>query len=285
MVIAETLTEILSCLATSDHRAARGALGRLAPGLHIEGSLAGAPGSGSPATFARSEIVTIEHAVPGETCAQLAETIATLRGHGIPGVFVYAFDEPWAIGEDLRARLPGYELVADAWAFHVLPGRTGWSAHRGVSHVLLDRERPEVVNAWVALSDAPIDRSCMHFVALDDDPAYPDRLDSIAITKPHARPVVAGTALVWNANTLHWGGPCEPTAAGPRTSCTFTLVREDAAERFGARTVRPAGLSFADRLDLIADQIVTYGSGQPDISEEILEWARASSALRAISRP
>jgi hypothetical protein len=287
MVIAETLTEILR---RRDLRAARELLDGLVPDVRArERARVRWPKTEANAApvFGATGFVELDLVADGSACARLVRTIGTLLEAGLPAVFVYAYDEPWAIAARVQSLLPGYDLIEDAWAFHVTPGRSGWAPHRGVSHVVLDRERPEIVNVWVALSDASIDRSCMHAVALDDDPGYPDRLESIAIAKPRALPVRAGTALAWNANVLHWGGPCEATAPGPRTSCTFTAVRAVRERDTGlnVRRVSPGSLSFASRMDLVAAQIATYGEGQPDVSPAILEWGRAASALRAISRP
>lgn len=205
---------------------------------------------------------------------------------GLPAVVVYAFDEPWALGEAVRSSISRafertYALVADVWAFRVAPATAGWPPHRGVADATLERAVPEVLNVWVALTDAGVERSCMHAVLLHDDPAYPDQLDSVAISIPRPFPVAAETALVWNANLLHWGGACAADAAGPRVSITFTLVRADALERFAWPPVEIGALHLAARLDLIASQIVTYGAGQTDVSPEILDWAYATCALRA----
>src|SRR5690606_20624279 len=143
---------------------------------------------------------------------------------------------------------------------------------------------PELLNTWVALSDAPVDRACMHFVPFDADPAYPSELARHEAGAGRAAPIAAGTALAWNANVLHWGGRCAEDAPAARVSCSFSLARADALDDrygWGGAIVSPSTLTPLDRVDLVASQIDTYGEGQPDVSLEVLTWARAACAFRA----
>ena len=244
--------------------------------------------------LAREGYVVLHEVESAELCARLVTGIATLVAAGLPAVAVYGFDEPWQLGERVRARLSAlvgheYVLLDDAWAWQIEPGRgRGWPAHRGYVEAL-DRTAPELINVWVALSDVTSERSCMHLVPLDEDPHYPAALarTDAAAESVRALPVVAGTALAWNANVLHWGGACSARAPGPRVSCSFSLARGALAQQFPVARASAAGLE--SRLDSVALQIETYGDGQPDVNDEVREWARATSALRGrvalLSRP
>jgi hypothetical protein len=234
--------------------------------------------------LAREGYVFLRGAESPETCARLVAGIGQLLAAGLPAVAVFAFDETWRLGERVRARvsrLAGhpYLLLNDAWAWQIEPGHgRGWPPHRGWGE-LLDRGAPEVLNVWVALSDVSAERSCMHLVPLDEDPHYPDALtrSDAAPEKVRALPVAAGTALAWNANVLHWGGACSARAPGPRVSCSFSLARGALADRLPVASIT----DVSSRLDVIAQQVETYGEGQPDVSEEAREWARATNALRS----
>lgn len=224
-------------------------------------------------------------------CGCAVEVIDNVLGAGLPAIFLYAFDEPWLLGERLGARLSGllarqYVMVEDVWAWRIAPGARGWAPHRGVQSTLLKRPTPEVLNVWVALSKVAADQSCIHVVPLDDDPGYPSALDRVdaPLANVRALPVSAGTALAWNANLLHWGGPCSARARGPRLSCSFTFCLADEAERLGMKPVALHAFDFRARLDAIGRQILTYGEGQPDVSAEVSAWARANEALRAAKR-
>jgi len=218
-------------------------------------------------------------------CEALATMIDRLLDAGLPAVFVLATDAALELGQRVERTVSSfmrrpYVVVDDAWAWRISPGSSGWPPHRGVT-TLLDRDAPELVNTWVALSDVESDRSCMHFVRLDDDPAYPRELGRIdAVAKARAAPVQTGSLLFWNANSLHWGGRCSPEAAGPRFSCSFSLERADVPHRPASAISRR--LTPVERIDLVAGQIAVYGEGQPDVSPEVLDWARAASALRRL---
>ena len=230
-------------------------------------------------------------AADGLTCGRLVSAIDRLLERELPAVMVYAFAETWTVGEGLRRHVSSvlgeeYVVADDAWAWRIPIGRAGWPPHRGIADQILDRAAPEIVNAWVALADATPDRSCMHFVPLNEDPGYPHALGSIDVLPPaiRAAPIALGEALFWNANALHWGGACSERADGPRYSCSFTLCRADALAGLEGRIVDPLALGFLDRTDLVARQIVTYGEGQPDVAPVVLEWARATTALSAKMR-
>jgi hypothetical protein len=241
----------------------------------------------------------VELVEPDRT-TQLTQALVQMLAAGLPAVAVYGLPSTWTVGERLRARVSAalgepYLLLDDTWAFHIAPGTSGWAPHRG-AYQRLNRRRPEVLNTWVAISDAPVNRSCLHFVALDADARYPDDLALARVGRPDAAPdrfvpapLLAGDALVWNANALHTGGPCAPDAPGPRLSITFTLARADACARapgaphataFGVRVIDPGALEPWDRIEHVARQVVTYGDGQTDVSDGVRAWARATTALR-----
>lgn len=219
------------------------------------------------------------------SCEHLVEAMERLCAEQLPPVALYAYDEVWALGAAVRdgvtaALGTSYELIEDLWAFRVPPGSAGWPPHRGVRQRLA-RRQPEYVNTWVALSDASLDGSCMHFVPLDADAIYSARGGEL--TDEHVAgdavpaPVPAGDALAWNANVLHWGGPCSASAPGPRRSITFTLCRADALARSdlgSARVVRAPMIDPWKRLEVIARQVLLYGSDDPYVTDAVRVWAR-----------
>ena len=237
----------------------------------------------------REGLGLVDSIASGAICARLVGAIEALHARDLPATFVYAFDDPWTIGAQVRATITAlvgqeYSLVEDVWAWLVPPGSAGWPAHRGVAHALLDRDAPEVLNVWVALSDVTVDRACMHAVPLAEDPGYPAALASLDVPSPSVRamPVAAGDALFWNANVLHWGGRCEPDAAGPRASCSFTLCRTDALDRFPELSPLPAlaELDLATRMDVVARMVLLYGGAERgDVRGTVREWAAITHAL------
>ncbi|MDB4942362.1 MAG: hypothetical protein JWP97_1896 [Labilithrix sp.] len=220
-----------------------------------------------------------------DVAERLVRAASHLTGAGLPATFLFLFDDLWHLGARLRDRVSAatgrkYELADDVWAWVVPRGRRGWPAHRGVASPVLDRAAPELLNAWIALSDVEIGRACMHFVPLERDPAYPHAL-ALTDVPPDGgdpAPLAAGEALVWNANMLHWGGEHALPELAPRVSCAFSLVRADAAETLGLPLAAPG-----ERVDSVARQIVIYGEDQPDVAPDVLAWARASVATRAMA--
>jgi phytanoyl-CoA dioxygenase PhyH len=296
------MDEVLALLRSSEGlagAAARAHLSALAPGLTL-GALSGPGTLGGPVLGAAgdSEAATaliddgfapLSAVAPEATCARLVDAIERLTAAGLPAMFVYLFDEPWQVGEAVGARVSAilgrrYEVVEDIWAWRIEPGKgRGWPAHRGLSEPLLAREAPELVNTWVALSDVEANRACMHFVPLDEDPSYPAALHVLdaPLSAVRTAPLQAGAALAWNANVLHWGGPCSPDAMGARVSCSFSLARCDALGGLALPRAHDAVTDLRARLDAIARLLVIYGEGQPDVREPVLAWAHASVAMKA----
>lgn len=268
------------------------AMARIGSGLTI-GTLGGAARSSfdddprEAGWLAREGFASLRSAASPEVCSALVRSIQRLASLQLPACFVYAFDEAWAIGEGLRDRVStllgrDYRLVEDVWAWQVEPGTRGWPPHRGIADATLDRNAPEILNVWVALSDAAADRSCMHAVPLDDDPGYPDALicSEAPASSVRALPSAAGDALFWNANVLHWGGQCAERAAGARVSCSFTLARSDAVGRLTELPpVRPtATLDLNSRMDGVARMIARYGTLE-ELPAAVREWAMLTNGL------
>ena len=275
---------------------ARACLERLAPTLTVGGAAAapGVEGAISSADRAAREALAKEgftglpDLAADAMCPRLVDAIDRLMAAGLPALFVYLFDEPWTLGERIRARVSAmlgqpYALVEDVWAWRIAPGKAGWPPHRGVAEPLLARDAPQLISAWVALTDVEADRACMHFVPLDDDPSYPGVLGAVDVlpSAVRAAPLQAGSALAWNANVLHWGGPCAARAKGPRMSCSFSLARADALADLGFPSAEAAAVDLRARLDAVARQVAVYGKGQPDVNAAVLEWAHAAVVMKA----
>lgn len=232
----------------------------------------------------------ILHEVAGpDLTSPLRRAVIELVGSGLPGVLVFMVDDLWTLTTHIERRLGEllgrpYILLDDGWAWSVAPGRgRGWPPHRGGGLVRFDRSAPELITAWIALGDVAADQACMHVVPLDEDPNYPTKLERVdaPLESVRALPISEGTALVWNANLLHWGGGCAARAATPRVSCSFSFGRADVAPPLELRRLAVPLDDPRLRLDFIADQIVRYADNEPGLATGILTWARAHRALRA----
>ncbi|MBS2016692.1 MAG: phytanoyl-CoA dioxygenase family protein [Deltaproteobacteria bacterium] len=235
--------------------------------------------------IARAGWITIAEVASAAERQAVSSAIDALAHEGLPPLFVYAYPAVWAIGVRVArvissALTARYDVIEDAWAFRVPvgPAYAGWPPHRGSYRLARDPRTPDSVNVWIAISEATVDNSCMYVVPLDRDAAYPADLRSheAADGEGIALPIPAGSALVWNANVLHWGGPSSERAAAPRTSITFTLRRHDDA-------CAPANVAdHAGRLDVIADQARAYGDLERTLSEPVRRWADLRVGMRKI---
>jgi hypothetical protein len=232
-----------------------------------------------------------EGVITASEAGALAVCIQRLVDRGIPALFAYVYDEIWQIAERLepaaQAMLGDHDLLWDVWAWclAISAGSAGWPPHRGVYE--LERAPdggPNVLNVWVALTDATPDNACMYIVPLSRDPHYPNALHDTSCAAQDARalPAQAGTVLAWNANALHWGGRCDARATVPRISASFTFQRPSARALGDLGTIDlRKNLTLRERLDGIAQMIVTYGEHDPQIPPALCEWARVNAGLRA----
>lgn len=271
---------------------ARATYAQLGPSLTIDdgrtlvprdGDARAADGQAADA-LAASGWCRIDAVVPPGGCVALADAVRALDDAGLPTTLAYVWDQTWSTLDAVRATaakvLGAHAVLADVWAFRVAreAGARGWVAHRG-SYELERRAdgRPLMLNVWIALTEASRDNACVWLVPRADDPAYPDALADCSA--PEARAVAlecpAGAAIIWDANTLHWGGTMSDRARSDRVSLTFTLRARDARDR-GFIEV-PEALSLRERLDLVARQLDTYRDAVAD--DRALQWASLTGGL------
>jgi hypothetical protein len=284
----------------------------LAPRLHVAepGGAVPAAGTLAPAPELLEREVTrlrrdgwasVERVVPAELCARLVAALQCLQDAHIPTPFLYVYDEAWQIAAGLAptfdALVGGQAwLWPDVWAW-LLPARAGvrgWTPHRGVGFDVRDAEgAPTLVNAWVALSDVPLESACMHVVPLGADPHYPHALDRVDVDRnveaaAVALPVPAGSLLAWNANVLHWGGAMSDHATTARASLSFTVARGPGPAGAG-RFLPTDPPAFEARVDLVADMLLTYEAADRTREEsqgsEWLEWAKLAQGMRVMRAP
>ncbi|WP_143694548.1 phytanoyl-CoA dioxygenase family protein [Variovorax sp. JS1663] len=218
----------------------------------------------------------------GRMAPLIGEGVTQCIGMGLPAVFAWVYDEPWACYERLRP-LFSYFLGADYrplpafWAWHVDPkkGETGWKPHRDNRHDALAPDgSPRALTCWIPLSDANPLNSCMYIVPAHMDPGYntPAGMPEPPIPAFAARalPATPGDYLVWNQRVMHWGGPTSEFAERPRMSMALEFQRGDmppimqSFQRGAHLPVMPSLLEqasrpdFGMRLRLIARQILQY---------------------------
>ena len=168
----------------------------------------------------------------------LANTMEALKAAGWPPVFVLMFDEAWRLleglfsvmqpllGEDceLEASLYGWALepptLTPEGELEKVGGNFG-QPHRDFPYdqCHLEDGSPSVVSVWIPFVQASLDNGCMYVVPRENDPLFDQPDDKFHLTptlRPfpysHVRPLNtgAGSVLMWNTCTIHWGSSCSP---------------------------------------------------------------------------
>jgi hypothetical protein len=221
---------------------------------------------------------TLPDIIPSSALEPLRVAVTALVQAGLPPVFAHVYDELWEplalLSRVASEELGAFDVLHDAWIFNVSPGKHGWKPHRGCHRFEGGRT---MLNVWIALTPATRTRSCMYVVPLDRDPAYPSNLEAITIPKGQELPleVPPGTACVWDANVLHWGGDIAEDAPEPRMSITYTL-RKSSARRAEYPVLDLTRLDLRARLDMIASQLLKYRHME-EAPAHLMEWAKLTS--------
>lgn len=248
----------------------------------------------------------------------LAAAAATLMQHGWNPSWLLMYDEAWAVARelsDLVEAATGNRLNFDALCWHVDPRDarpTAFSPHR-------DRQpddspatfRPDgtamYATAWVPLTDAHAENSCLHFIPRDADPGYydgddddPDAdADPLQLCLPNkeayqhitAVPAETGSAVLFTHRVIHWGGRGRgaPESFGERTEprvCVSFGFADDAFEP--AYVDRTDNLPFPPvgrRAALIAAQMIAYHERFPASARALRLFHDATEAEAAAMDP
>lgn len=164
----------------------------------------------------------------------LAEGMACLQKAGIPPVYIYLYDQPWALFEKLRLLIShflgeDYVLLPNLWAWNLWQvGDAGWPPHRDCDSQTVfeigDDKMLMSLSLWVPLTDVSEDNGCMFVIPWSREGDIPDpEVLVIDDLKPLATPLpaTAGSVLGWPQDLIHWGGDFKDTASGARISLSF----------------------------------------------------------------
>jgi hypothetical protein len=223
--------------------------------------------------------------------SRLSEGVTALVTAGLPPGLIAVFDEAWALHDAvhayLRGALPGHTVALLDWAvFHVPPagGGAGWAPHRdrpsvcGAAAVDPATRLPRYVTAWLPLTPATPETSCLHFLPRDDDPGFNDGALppgecplQAAVTAPEhfqrivAVPAAPGALLAFGSRTLHYGSrplpPLPSTGAArlPRQALSFAF----AVEGFEEPPCAAPPSTLRARVALAAAQAIVYAAQAP----------------------
>ena len=231
---------------------------KLAPGLHLGD--AGFQAGCAPLTLPSARLAELRHELLTEGLFTLHPTelpwasslkamrigVRRLVKRGWPASLLLMYDEAWAmahqLSEIMRA-VSGNANSLDTLAWSVTPslGQSGFAPHRDrqpadVPASFRADGSPKYATAWVALSEASPDNSCMHIVPRTVDPGYhagddpsPEAEDPLialmrndaAVQSIRCCPLKPGGVVVFSHRSMHWGSKGRSTCDRPRVSISF----------------------------------------------------------------
>lgn len=221
-------------------------------------------------------------------------TARALAAAGWPPVFVFVFDALWAyivhrVWPTVTPVL-GASCVLEpsiyAWALGVgrKSGENFALPHRDYPHseAFDQKGRATIINVWVPLCNATLDNGCMYVVPKEFDPLFdkPEDPSHLKAALPGPRddefrcrinlgggrplPAPAGSVLMWNGNTVHWGAATSAANPQPRASFSVAFRRRAAKASHLERslpTMTPSevlALTLPQRMQLIAQGLLLF---------------------------
>jgi hypothetical protein len=218
-----------------------------------------------------------EAALPAGLVGSLERGVLRLvsLGHAPSAISIYS--EAWQVAHCLGSQLSqatGNVSSGDTVAFLVTPSShvfTGPHRDKPLAGAASFRATgaPLYTTAWVALSPATPDASCLYFVPADRDAGYRHPGDALAEALPSpahwpsivAQPCAPGEVLCFSHRLLHWGSTSHPSAP-PRVALSFAF----ADPAFELAAFSPEHLPYPPhglRLGLLAGQAIIYASQAP----------------------
>ena len=215
--------------------------------------------------------------------SRLAQGIRNLRVAGWPASFILMYDEAWELSKLIDQKmgpLTGNTNNGDmlAWDIDPLRNEAGFSPHRDrqpedIPSSFHDNGMPKYSTAWVALTDATPDNSCLYVIPKEYDPGYTtgdlDEIDPLArcltdktcYQNIRALPIPSGHGIFFTHRILHWGsrGRKGKSKQEPRMALSVACSTKDYEPSYFADETKQ--LPFPEynvRLGLICGQCICY---------------------------
>ena len=213
--------------------------------------------------------------------SRLAQGIAKLRAAGFPASFILMFDEAWELSAKIDSKmgpLTGNTNNGDMLAWDIDPNRNevGFSPHRdrqpeNIALSFHANGMPKYSTAWVALTDATPENSCLYVIPKEFDPGYMtgdlDSIDPLRRCLPNkhgyqnirALPVPSGTGIFFSHRILHWGSRGRRKYPTPRMALSMACSTNDYEPCYFANPSEQLPFpSYKVRLGLICGQCICY---------------------------
>lgn len=172
--------------------------------------------------------------------------VKRLVRRGWPASLLLMYDEAWAMAHQISKIMQAVSGNVNsfdtlAWSISPALGQGGFAPHRDrqppdVSGSFRADGSPKYATAWVALSEASPDNSCLYMVPRTVDPGYeagddpdPEAEDPLialmrndaAVQSIRCCPLKPGGVVVFSHRCMHWGSKGRPTCQKPRVSISF----------------------------------------------------------------
>ena len=211
--------------------------------------------------------------------------VRRLIKRGWPASCLLVYDEVWAMAHELSALMAAvsggctHSLDTLAWSVTPAAGQAGFAPHRDrqpadVAASFRADGTPKYCTAWVALSAATTENSCLYLVPRQHDPGYdagddhrPEAEDPLirllrsdqAVQALRACPLRPGGAVIFTHRAMHWGSKGRSDCEAPRVSVSFGHTDAIFEKPYFAQPARH--LPFprpALRIALTAAQLINY---------------------------
>jgi len=206
-----------------------------------------------------------------EELAVLVLALEQLKQAKIPPVYIYLFDQPWALFDKLQQLIrfflgDEYALLPNFWAWHLTEtGERGWPVHRDCdAQTVFDIGGDQMLmslSLWVPLSDVDEANGCMYVVDRVAEESLPEStyLDKeFLLPLATALPAKAGAVLGWPQDVIHWGGDFTSKARNPRMSLSFEFQNRQFDPLVEPLLSTATPPDFETRLELLRQQFAKY---------------------------
>jgi ectoine hydroxylase-related dioxygenase (phytanoyl-CoA dioxygenase family) len=211
--------------------------------------------------------------------------VRRLIRRGWPATMLLVYDEAWSLAHQLsavmRAVSGGCVNSFDTLAWSITPalGESGFAPHRdrqpaNVAASFRADGTAKYVTAWIALSTASTDNSCLYLVPRQYDHGYdagddhrPEAEDPLltvmrsdaAVQAVRACPLKPGSAVLFTHRAMHWGSLGQSRCEAPRISISFGHTDPSFEAPYLAKEARRAPFPAPKaRVALCAAQLINY---------------------------
>ena len=208
----------------------------------------------------------------------ILEGILSLTEEGIPPVFIYIYDQPWALFDQLRPIIQlflgdKFSLLPNFWAWYIPPikGSTGWPIHTDCNAKTRFESKDGgttlmSMSLWVPLTDATIENGCIAVLPKSREILYDQTItDTSQIRSKDAvtLPANSGSVLGWSQDLYHWSRHATSNKITPRVSLSLEFQNPAFAPLLEPLLDIAQPPPFEERLSIILSQFEKYKDMEP----------------------